>query len=441
MGSELQQKPDQGVTCRLPLSFHCHAPVSVFTRSSSAPSPPASLFLVAAPTSPLLPVSVVMDDDDNSTRKDKKSPGYHDLVHGMDDEELFRRALMEPRVQEDGFRRVPKVAFMFLTKGGLPLAPLWELFFKGHEGLYSIYVHPHPSCNVTEPENSVFHGRRIPSKEVKWGRISMIDAERRLLASALLDLSNERFVLLSESCIPLFNFTSIYNYLMNSNQSHIGSFDDPSKVGRGRYNSLMHPTITISDWRKGSQWFEVDRILAIQIISDTKYYTLFKEYCSSPCYTDEHYIPTLMNIVHPERNSNRSITWVYWSKRGPHPERFIRQDISIEFLNRISSYKPILYDEVFGCRLLRRGRREEKLGTEMGAEVEEEEEHAVREPSRTPITQAQFLSWKRQKDAEASARRAEAARRREEDIRAGTVQMTGRELFLHEPWVFDNNLY
>ncbi|XP_057531983.1 uncharacterized protein LOC130810065 [Amaranthus tricolor] len=58
-----------------------------------------------------------------------------------------------------------------------------------------------------------------------------------------------------------------------------------------------------------------------------------------------------------------------------------------------------------------------------------------------PITHTQFLLWKRQKDADASAKRAEAARKREEDIRAGVVQMNGRELFVNEPWVFDNNLY
>lgn len=44
-------------------------------------------------------------------------------------------------------------------------------------------------------------------------------------------------------------------------------------------------------------------------------------------------------------------------------------------------------------------------------------------------------------DSDASARKAEAARKREEDIAAGTVQMNGRELFAHEPWVFDNTRY
>ncbi|KAL9357415.1 hypothetical protein POPTR_005G167200v4 [Populus trichocarpa] len=71
----------------------------------------------------------------------------------------------------------------------------------------------------------------------------------------------------------------------------------------------------------------------------------------------------------------------------------------------------------------------------------EEEKQANEMPRSNSITQAQFLLWKRQKEADSSARKAEAARKREEDIAAGTVQMNGRELFLHEPWVFDNTQY
>ncbi|EEF48458.1 conserved hypothetical protein [Ricinus communis] len=77
----------------------------------------------------------------------------------------------------------------------------------------------------------------------------------------------------------------------------------------------------------------------------------------------------------------------------------------------------------------------------MGAEEEQQGKHNNNQPSPNSITEDQFLSWKRRKDADASARKAEVARKRAEDIAAGTVQMNGRELFLHEPWVFDNTLY
>ncbi|XP_020574663.1 uncharacterized protein LOC110020780 [Phalaenopsis equestris] len=96
---------------------------------------------------------------------------------------------------------------------------------------------------------------------------------------------------------------------------------------------------------------------------------------------------------------------------------------------------------------------------------EEGKEGDVGEGKRRPISVAEFQAWKSRKecfmkenesahiltllglammeslDADISLRRDAAARKRAEDIAAGTTKMNGRELFVHEPWVFDNNLY
>ncbi|XP_006360281.1 uncharacterized protein [Solanum tuberosum] len=77
----------------------------------------------------------------------------------------------------------------------------------------------------------------------------------------------------------------------------------------------------------------------------------------------------------------------------------------------------------------------------MGEEAKDDQPESIQNPNSNRITQTQFLSWKRQKDVDALARKAEVARKRAEDVAAGAVQMNGRELFLHEPWVFDNSLY
>lgn len=87
-----------------------------------------------------------------------------DLIHTMTDQELFWRASMVPRIKKYPFKRVPKVAFMFLTKGPMPLAPLWERFLKGHEERYSIYVHSSPSFHAHFLSSSVFYKRQIPSQ-------------------------------------------------------------------------------------------------------------------------------------------------------------------------------------------------------------------------------------------------------------------------------------
>ena len=126
--------------------------------------------------------------------------------------------------------------------------------------------------------NPVFH-----LQVAEWGKMSMCDAERRLLANALLDNSNEWFILLSESCVPLYPFRVIYHYIMRSKYSFMGSFDDPGPFGRGRYNPNMAPEVNITQWRKGSQWFEINRKLALSIVEDSTFYPKFNEFCKPAC--------------------------------------------------------------------------------------------------------------------------------------------------------------
>ncbi|XP_047319438.1 glycosyltransferase BC10-like [Impatiens glandulifera] len=257
------------------------------------------------------------------------------VTHSMSDDELFWRASMVPKKEEYPFTRVPTVAFMFLTKGSLPFIPLWERFFNGHEKLYSIYVHSPPGFDLNVSTTSPFYNRQIPSQIVEWGSVTLVDGERRLLANALLDFSNERFVLLSESCIPIYNFSTVYNYLTGSLHSFVESYDDPSRYGRGRYSRSMRPTIKLSDWRKGSQWFEIHRSIAVAIVSDTKYYDIFRKYCKPSCYPDEHYIPTLLNMLYGSLNSNRTVTYVDWSIGGPHPAMFEKSNVTLGFMRNI----------------------------------------------------------------------------------------------------------
>lgn len=67
-----------------------------------------------------------------------------------------------------------KVAFMFMTKGKMPLMPLWERFFKGYNKKFSIYVHVSSGLHEEPQESSVFHGRSIPSKVLNNGLFSEV---------------------------------------------------------------------------------------------------------------------------------------------------------------------------------------------------------------------------------------------------------------------------
>ncbi|XP_023528428.1 uncharacterized protein LOC111791361 [Cucurbita pepo subsp. pepo] len=264
------------------------------------------------------------------------------LLHSMSDQELLWRASLVPQGKEYPFNRVRKIAFMFLTKGPLPMAPLWERFFKGHEGLYSIYIHATPSYIADFLPSSVFYRRQIPSQVTEWGEMNLCDAERRLLANALLDISNEWFILLSEACVPLHSFTTVYDYLARSRHSFVHSFDDPGPYGRGRYNKNMAPKINLTNWRKGYQWFEVTRELAVKIVKDKTYYSLFKKYCKPTCYVDEHYFQTMLSMESPNLLANRSLTFVDWSRGGAHPATFGKYDITEQFIKNLFENKRCL---------------------------------------------------------------------------------------------------
>ena len=84
--------------------------------------------------------------------------------HGMRDEELLWRASMAPHRPGLPIVRTPKVAFMFLTVGPLPLAPLWERYFQGHKDKFSIYVHSLPDFQFNVDPTSVFSGRHVCSQ-------------------------------------------------------------------------------------------------------------------------------------------------------------------------------------------------------------------------------------------------------------------------------------
>ncbi|XP_047942682.1 uncharacterized protein LOC125189448 [Salvia hispanica] len=153
------------LTFYLPPSLQFSQFSSTIQETSSTPTPPPPPLHRPPPRmQPRAGLRDFLRVEDNAT-------------HDMTDTELLWRASMKPKIEEFPFRRTAKVAFMFLAKGDLPLAPLWELFFRGHQGLYSIYVHSQPSYKGNFPKGSVFHGRRIASKEVEWGKISMVAAE------------------------------------------------------------------------------------------------------------------------------------------------------------------------------------------------------------------------------------------------------------------------
>ncbi len=71
--------------------------------------------------------------------------------------------------------------------------------------LFSVYVHP--AVGYSYCKGDLFASRALAEHErveVHWAQHTMVDAERALLGVALMDVHNQRFVMLSDSCIPVY---------------------------------------------------------------------------------------------------------------------------------------------------------------------------------------------------------------------------------------------
>lgn len=260
----------------------------------------------------------------------------------------YRQALETLHLQPRG-KTPPKLAFLFLTRGPMDLEMLWQLFFTGiPKELYNVYLHAAPGFeyNQSTTRTDVFLGRGIPSKTVDWGQMSMIDAEKRLLKAGLEDVANERFILLSESCIPLRSFSYTYDYLMGQSKSFIESYSTDLP---GRYDPNMGPMVKGEDFRKGGQWFALIRGHARLVHEEKQVYEVFQKHCywdwglNKLCAPDETYIQTTLSVLKRESEIHpRGVTFTEWyPTTRVHPKRYVIQEVSREFVWDLQSRRQI----------------------------------------------------------------------------------------------------
>ena len=89
--------------------------------------------------------------------------------------------------------------------------------------LFRVYTHAPPSF-PGYPRGSIFRGTLIDDRlSTTWGDHSMVEATRRLLQAALLDAggSNQKFMLLSESCAPMYHPAVVHQQLLHERLSRI----------------------------------------------------------------------------------------------------------------------------------------------------------------------------------------------------------------------------
>ena len=97
------------------------------------------------------------------------SPSTQFPIHTLADDRLFQQASLATTSNEF-YPAVCivnvdcKLSLLFLTRGPLPLARLWERWLSNQDGLYSIYIHAEPVFKLGSEYPEMFHDREIPSQ-------------------------------------------------------------------------------------------------------------------------------------------------------------------------------------------------------------------------------------------------------------------------------------
>jgi hypothetical protein len=234
-----------------------------------------------------------------------------------------------------------KIAFLFLTRGDVNQPKLWDAFIDGvPKEEYSVYCHPKFQRSLV---SKMLKGKAIPPQiETKHGHISLVSATILLMQEAIKDPENTHFILLSESCIPLYTFSGLKDRLITIGKSVFGYQDLRDLETENRYNAMTVPDfLTRDQFFKQSQWMCLHRE-AVELILSVDYVNIFQKVYAP----DEHYfISVLVKEGYPmdEKVENNYMTFVNWTEAV---RRFIPQTIKDGEILYSSEIRPKTYHQI-----------------------------------------------------------------------------------------------
>ena len=186
-----------------------------------------------------------------------------------------------------------RIAFLFLTINDINFPDIWTQYFHGHQDQINIYCHPKNSENVVTPwlKNNI-----IPTLvDTGWGYI--VIAYYELMKEAIKNKDNVKFIVISESDVPLLNFNKMYDFVMKDEKT---SFIKYMKVKKYDWNDRIKNQ---ENWNKLSIKFvkHYARFCLSQyhvnILMDVKNKKTW-EFFSTMHVGDEFFLSILGNVKH-----------------------------------------------------------------------------------------------------------------------------------------------
>ena len=200
-----------------------------------------------------------------------------------------------------------KIAFLFLTIDNVRFPKIWKKYFKNNKSKINIYCHPKYPEKVTVP----WQKKNIINNlaETEWGKI--IYALVNLFKAALKDKDNKKFIILSESCLPIKSFNKFYKFLKNDNinTSYIDFWEMPKK-DCNILKSKLPDNYFKYKLKKHSAWFCLSRYHIKKLLMTREIYKFSK------ILVGDEYFLTLIHISNNIKDFTINYSnWAYSKKK------------------------------------------------------------------------------------------------------------------------------
>ena len=225
-----------------------------------------------------------------------------------------------------------KIAFLFLTYNNLKRPDIWNKFFdidssssssdSKYANKYSIYLHSKEPDKITD---SLLQGKQIPEHiETCWGCANLVEANILMMKEALKDPLNTKFILVSDSCIPIVSFDIFYNEVMKDEKSRINIHVNNLE----RYDNIINPPFSKNEFTKHSgSGLILNRkhteLIVLQL-------NTFKKDWKNVEIPDEHYFGNILRVLDSDFNNSVSLnktTFDMWSKDNLFNNKITNNDI------------------------------------------------------------------------------------------------------------------
>jgi hypothetical protein len=159
---------------------------------------------------------------------------------------------------------VKKLAFLFLIYDEINQEASWNNFFrKIDKSKYKVYIH-YKNNKTLKYFESYKLDKIVPTN---YADLSLVKAQNLLLREALKDIDNERFIFLSNACIPLKTFDYINNALFAQDKCFFNMARKEHIFENGRGDKLAN-YFGRGNVNKASQWSILTRDIA-QVLADS----------------------------------------------------------------------------------------------------------------------------------------------------------------------------